>query len=84
MPGVVGPPARLGQQQLPLMPRQAVVVPVGAGVLAAMVEEADVVVLALQRLDLRLDEGVELGEIGGQFGGNSEIHGGGSLSGSKI
>ena len=45
------------------MARLAVVVPVGAGVLAAVVEEADVVVLGLKGPDLRLDEGVELGEV---------------------
>ena len=52
-PAVVGALARLGQQRLPLLARQAVVVPVGARVFAAVVEEADVVVLRLlQRLDL--------------------------------
>ena len=46
----------LAQQLLPLVVRQAAALPVGAGVLAAVVEEADVVVLLLERLDLRLDE----------------------------
>jgi hypothetical protein len=54
--GFVGGLARLGEKGLPFAPGQAVVVPVGAGVLAPMVEEADVVVFHLQRLDARLDE----------------------------
>src|SRR4029453_10334924 len=44
-------------------------------VLAAMVEEADVVVLALQRPDPALDEGVELPQIRRDLGRNVEIHG---------
>ena len=50
-------------------------VPVGAGVLAAMVEEADVVVGLLERLDLSLDELVELDEVVGEVRGNVEVHG---------
>ena len=52
MPGRVGPAPGLGQQRLPLPVRQAAAVPVGPGVLAPVVEEPDVVVLALQRPDL--------------------------------
>ncbi|TAJ82205.1 MAG: hypothetical protein EPO50_28355 [Reyranella sp.] len=52
----------------------AVIVPVGARMLAAMVEEADIVVLALQRPDLALDEFVELGQVRRDIGGNVEIH----------
>ncbi len=51
------------------MARQAAVVEVGASPLAAMVEETIVVVLGLQRLDLAIDESVELGQIGHEFGG---------------
>src|SRR5258707_396164 len=43
--------------------------------LAAMVEEADVVVLALERPDLALDEGVQLAQVGRDLRGNAEIHG---------
>ncbi|OIQ64663.1 hypothetical protein GALL_537860 [mine drainage metagenome] len=67
--GLVGDLAGLGQQLLPLVTGQAVAIPVRAGVLAAMVEKPDVVVAVLDRLDLGLDEGVELGQIGGQLGG---------------
>ena len=57
------------------MARLAVIVPVGAGMFAAMVEEADIVVLALEWTDLALDEGVELVQIGRDVRGNVEIHG---------
>ena len=46
--GRVGPAAGLAQQRLPLVVGQPAAVPVGAGVLAAMVEEALVVVLLLR------------------------------------
>ena len=64
----------LREQLLPLVVRQPAAVPVGAGVLAAVVEEADVVVLLLERLDLRLDEVVELVEVGRQIGRDVEVH----------
>src|SRR4051812_8185111 len=47
--------------------------------LAAMVEEANIVVLALQRPDFALDEGVELPQIRRDLGRNVEIHWGRSL-----
>ena len=50
--GLVGDVAHLAQQRLPLLVGQAAAIPVGAGVFAAVVEEADVVVLVLDRLDL--------------------------------
>ena len=50
-PGLVGQPLHPVEQLLPLLVRQALVVPVGARVLATMVEEADVVVLLLERRD---------------------------------
>ena len=43
--GGVGPAAHLAEQRLPLLVGQAAALPVGAGVLAAVVEEAVVVVL---------------------------------------
>ena len=75
MARLVGAAAHLGQKRLPFMARLAVIVPVGAGMLAAMVEEADIVVLALERPDLALDESVELDQIRRDVGGNIEIHG---------
>ena len=42
--------------------------------LAAVIEEADVVALRDQRLDLGLDEALEFGVIGFELGRNREIH----------
>ena len=75
VPGAVGAPPRFAHQRLPLGARQALVVEVGARPFAAMVEEADIVVGLLQRLDLALDEAVELGQIGCEVGGQVEIQG---------
>ena len=70
----IGRAGGLAQQGFPLVARQAARVPIGAGVFAAVVEEADVVVLGLQRLDLSLDEGVELAEVGDEVVRQVEIH----------
>src|SRR5262245_8677223 len=75
MAGLVGAALHLGQKLFPFMARLAVIVPVGAGMLAAMVEEADVVVFALERPDLALDELVELAQIGRDLRGDVEVHG---------
>ncbi len=72
--GVVGEFARLREQRLPILGRQAAAIPVGARVFAAMVEEADVVVRIFERLDLALDEVVELDEVVGQVFWNVEVH----------
>ena len=55
------------------MARQAAAFEVGARPFAAMVEEADVVVFAFERLDFALDELVQFGKVGGDFGGDFEI-----------
>lgn len=60
---LVGEHARLVQQLVPFFARQATVVPVGARMLAAVVEEALVVVGGLKRLNLLLDEGVNLRQV---------------------
>ena len=60
--GVVSEPLCRVQQGLPHGVRKAVAVPVSAGVLASVVEEAHVVVLLLQRLDHSFDELIEFGE----------------------
>jgi hypothetical protein len=75
MAGRVGPATGLGQKRLPFRAGQALIVPIGAGVLAAMVEEADIVVGPLQRLDLGLNETVQLTQIGDQVSGQGEVHG---------
>src|SRR5262249_41194064 len=73
---LVGDPARLEEQRLPLLVRQPAALPVGARVFAPVVEETDVVVLVLERLDLALDELVELDEIRGDVARDVEVHGG--------
>ena len=72
--GLVGNRACFGEQLLPFLARQTVVVPVGAGVFAAMIEEADVIVAVLDRHDLLLDELVEFIEIILKLLWNLEIH----------
>ena len=74
--GGVGAAPRLARAAAPTRAfGQAAAVPVGARVLAPVVEEADVVVLLLERLDLALDELVELVEVVGQVLGDVEVHG---------
>src|SRR5262249_39467983 len=68
------PAHRLAQQRLPFLAGQPAAVPVRAGILAPVVEEPDVVVLALQRADLPLDELVQLAEVGGQVRRDIEVH----------
>jgi hypothetical protein len=48
--------------------------PVGAGVLATVVEEADVVVLLLQRAYLPLDELIQLAQVGDQVARDLKVH----------
>ena len=72
MTGAVGSTLRFDDQRAPFRARTAVVLPIGAGVLAPMIEELHV--LALERLDLGLDEGVELGELGRNFLGQFKVH----------
>src|SRR5262249_12245405 len=67
-------PAHPAQQRLPLLVRQAAAMPVGAGVLAPVIEEAGVVVPLLERLDLALDEAIHVGEEGGEVLGDLEVH----------
>ena len=74
VPGFVGQPLRLEQELLPLLVRQPAPLPVRAGVFAAVVEEADVVVLLLQRLDGAFDEVVQLVQVAGQFFRYLKVH----------
>ena len=70
----VGHPLDLVQQLLPLLVGQPATLPVGACILPAVVEEADVVVLLLERLDLLLDEVVQLRQQVGDVVGDVEVH----------
>src|ERR1700675_3748201 len=76
VPGAVGEIFHPPQQRFPLMPRQSAIVEIGARPFAAVIEEADVVVGLLDRLDLARDEKVEFVEIGDQIGLQIEIQGG--------
>src|SRR5436189_2703607 len=58
--GFVRAAAHLSQEVVPLLARHTTVLEVGALVLAAVIEETDVVVPLLQRLDLRLDKVIEV------------------------
>ena len=64
----------LAQQFFPFGPGQSARFKIGARPFAAVVEEADIVVGLLERLDLGLDEGVEFTQIGLKVGGNCEVH----------
>ena len=65
--GLVGEALGFAQKLFPLVARQALIVPIGAGMFAAMVKEALIVVFGLKRLDLGLDERVEHAKIVNQF-----------------
>ena len=72
--GLVGAPPHLAQQRFPFMARQAAIFEIGARPFAAMIEEALVVVLGLQRLDLLLDEIVQHGKVSSDFSGDGKVH----------
>lgn len=71
----IGAVFRFAQQFFPFVARQSAIVEIGARPFAAVIEEADIVILLFERLDLTKDEGVEFGEIGDQIGRQGEIHG---------
>jgi hypothetical protein len=73
--GGIRSPAHLAQQRVPLGAGDATVLDVGAGELPPVVEEADVVVLLLERLDLGLDEVVDSRQQLGDLYRDLEVHG---------
>jgi hypothetical protein len=64
----------LAQEVFPFRTGQSVIVEISASPFTPVIEEADIVVLLLQRLDLLLDEIVEHHEIIGNVLRNIEIH----------
>ena len=74
MARLVGEFAHLAEQFFPLMARQALIVPIGAGMLATVVEKALIIVLRLKRLDFLFNEIVEHREVVGELLGDREIH----------
>jgi hypothetical protein len=71
--GFVGAALHFADQCAPFVARTSVIVPVGPRILAAMIEELDII--ALEWLDLGLDEGVQFGELVGDFPRQVEVHG---------
>src|SRR5260370_27024157 len=73
MPSFIGATFHFADQRAPFVARTSVIFPVGSRVLAAMIEELDIV--ALERLDLGLDKGIQLAELAGDFPRQFEVHG---------
>ena len=73
MAGFVGEILHFAQQRFPLVPRQPAIFEIGARPFAAVIEEADVVIGLLDRLDLARDEPIEFVEIGDQVGRQCKI-----------
>ena len=75
MPGGIGKAAHLGQQLLPIMPRQPFIIPIGARPFAAMIKKTDIVVCPFERLYFAFDEVIELAQIVSDILGNFKQHG---------
>jgi len=73
MPRLVGAALHFADQRAPFRARAPIVIPVGSRIFAAMIEELHI--LALERLDLGLDKGVQLDKLVGDFPGQFEVHG---------
>ena len=73
MSGLVGESLRLTKQVFPFMARQTALVEIGARPFAAMIEETDVVVALLERLDGLIDETIKLGQVRSQIIRQREI-----------
>ena len=71
---LVGAAAHLAQQVFPLLARQPAMLEIGARPFAAMIEEAVVVVLFLQRHDLAFDEIVDACEQVRDFFWDRKVH----------
>ena len=72
---LVGEILHPAQQRLPFVPRQPALVEIGARPFAAMIEEADIVIGVLDRLDLARDELIEFAEIGDEVVRQCKIQG---------
>ena len=74
MARLVSEAPRLAQQFFPFLAWQAAIVEIGARPFAAVIEEADIVILLLKRLDLVLDKLVEHDQVIGNVLWNVEVH----------
>ena len=72
--GGIGFASHAAEQRFPLGIRETIAIPVSASVLASVVEEADVVVLGLDRNDHIVDERVALIEQRLDIGWDREVH----------
>jgi len=72
--GDIGAAFGLMQQFFPLLVGQSIALPVGARVFAAIIKKTVVVVLHLQRQDLRVDKLIQLPQIACQMFRDSKIH----------
>ena len=72
--GGIGFASHAAEQRFPLGIRETIAIPVGASVLASVVEKADVVVLGLDRNDHIVDERVALIEQRPDIGRDREVH----------
>jgi hypothetical protein len=66
--------AGFSEQVFPFFAWGAAGVPVGSGVLTAVIEEAFVVVLGLERLDFTVDKGIQVDEVLAEALGDVEVH----------
>ena len=73
--GSVGPSPGFAKKCLPPVVREPASLPVRSRIFASVIEESNVVVLLLERLDLPLDEVVELDQVVGQLLRQVEVHG---------
>jgi hypothetical protein len=74
VPRGVSQAAGPAQQLLSFGTGQTATIPVSAGILAAVIEEPDVVVGLFQRNNLAFDEVVELPEIVDEFSRQRQVH----------
>ena len=72
---LVGAAAHLGEQVLPVLARHTTIFEIRAGVFTAVVEEAHIVVLLFERLDLGVDEVIDFAEDLLDVLGDVEVHG---------
>jgi hypothetical protein len=63
MPGAVREILYSSKQHFPLVPRQPAIFKISARPFAAVIEETDIVIGVLDRLDLARDELVEFGKV---------------------
>ena len=74
MTSLIGAAFGFTQEGFPFRAGQAVILKIGAGIFAAMVEKADIVVCLLEWMDFSFNERILFFEIGLQISWDIEIH----------